>query len=101
MDTSAEARIVASFVFIAALLFGGWSAIEYLVAGPPSFLPSEDVGRVLGVLVPVAATAVAFQAATQVQERWARTLGSATVMLGVAASTGAVLWLLGTLTNGY
>ena len=46
--------------------------------------PMLGAALVTGLIVSI------FQAATQVQERWARTLGSATVMLGVAASTGAV-----------
>lgn len=41
MNISAESRVIASFTFIVALLFGAWGALDNLVAGPPSFLLPE------------------------------------------------------------
>ena len=80
MDTSAEARVVASFTFIVALLLGVWGAVNSLL------------WPILTVLTPFAATAVAFQAARAAQAGWARTLGGAAVMLGVLACLGALLF---------
>lgn len=94
MDTSAEARVIASFTFIVALMLGAWGHLEYLVAGPSSPVPSTEVGRLLVALVPFALTAVAFQAARAASAAWARALGGAAVMLGVVASLGAVLYFL-------
>ena len=95
MNTSAEARVIASFTFIVALMLGAWSALDHLIAAPPSFLFSEpEPGRFGIALVPFAATAVAFQAAKAAEAEWARTLGGAAVMLGVLASLGGVLYFL-------
>ena len=97
MNTSAEARVVASFTFIVALLvallFGAWGALEFLIAGPNSIPPGE-IGSLVIALVPFAATAVAFQAARAAEAAWARTLGGAAVMLGVLTSLGGVLYFV-------
>jgi hypothetical protein len=94
MNNSAEARVIASFTFIVALLFGAWSAIDHLIAGPSSLLPDSEFGRLAIALMPFAATAVAFQAANAAEAVWARALGGAAVMLGVLASLGGVLYFL-------
>ena len=94
MDTSAEARVIATFTFIVSLLLGAWGALEHLLAGPQSFLPSTEVARLVVALVPVVATVLAFQAAKAAQAAWARALGGAAVMLGILASLGAVLYFL-------
>jgi hypothetical protein len=95
MSTSAEARVIASFTFIVALLFGAWAALDHLIAGPPPFLlPEPEPGRFAIALLPFVATAVAFQAANTAEAVWARTLGGAAVMLGVLTSLGGVLYFL-------
>jgi len=94
MNTSAEARVIASFTFIVALLFGAWGALDHLIAGSSSLLPEPEPGRFLIALLPFAATAVAFQAANAAEAAWARSLGGAAVMLGILSSLGAVLYFL-------
>ena len=94
MNTTAEARIIASFTFIAALLLGAWGALDNLITGPSSLFPDAEFGRLVIALMPFAATAVAFQAAKATKVAWARALGSAAVMLGVLASLGGVLYFL-------
>ncbi len=95
MNMSAEARVIASFTFIVALLFGAWGALDHLIAGPPSFLlPEPEPGRFGIALLPFAATAVAFQATNAAEAAWARVLGSAAVMLGILSSLGGVLYLV-------
>ena len=93
MNTSAEARVIASFTFIVALLLGGWGALDALIAAPYSLLP-EEFGSLVIALLPFGATAVAFQAARATEAVWARTLGGAAVMLGVLTSLGGVLYFL-------
>ena len=92
MNTSAEARVIASFTFIVALLFGTWAALDHLITGPSSLLPDSEFGRLAIALMPFVATAVAFQAANATQVAWVRALGGAAVMLGVLASLGGVLY---------
>jgi hypothetical protein len=95
MNTSPEARVIASFTFIVALLLGAWGALDLLLAEPPSFLLSEPEPARFGIaLLPFAATAVAFQAANAAEAAWAQALGSAAVMLGVLTSLGGVLYFL-------
>ena len=94
MNNSAEARIIASFTFIVALLFGAWGVLDHLIAGPSSLLPEPEFGGLAIALMPFAATAVAFQAANAAEAAWARALGSAAVMLGVLTSLGGVLYFL-------
>jgi hypothetical protein len=94
MTTSAEARVIASFTFIVALLLGAWAAIDQLIAGPSSPLPDSEFARLLIGLMPFAMTAVAFQSANAATAPWARALGGAAVMLGVVASLGGVLYFL-------
>lgn len=94
MNISAEARVIASFTFIAALLFGAWGALDHLITGPSSLLPESEFGRLGIALMPFAATAVAFQAASAAEPAWARALGGAAAMLGVLTSLGGVLYFL-------
>lgn len=94
MNTSAEARVVASFTFIVALLLGAWGAIDPLVAGSSALLPDPEFGRLGIALLPFAATAVAFQASNAATAEWARALGGAAVMLGILTSLGGVLYFL-------
>lgn len=94
MNTSAEARVIASFIFIVALLLGAWGALDHLIVGPSSLLPEPEPGRFAIALMPFAATAVAFQAANAAEDAWARALGGAAVMLGVLSSLGGVLYFL-------
>jgi hypothetical protein len=94
MNTSAEARVIASFTFIVALLLGAWGALDHLVAGPSSLLPEPEIGGLGIALLPFAATAVAFQATNAAQVAWARALGGAAVMLGVLTCLGGVLYFL-------
>jgi hypothetical protein len=97
MNTSAEARIIASFTFIVALLFGAWGALDHLLVGPDTFLlTAREPGRLFIALLPVAATVVAFRATNAAEVAWARSLGGATVMLGVLSSLGGVLYFLST-----
>lgn len=94
MNTSAEARVIASFTFIVALLLGAWTGIDHLLTGPSSVLPDSEFGRLAIALMPFAATAVAFQATNAAKAAWAGALGGAAVMLGVLASLGGVLYFL-------
>jgi hypothetical protein len=94
MNNSAEARVIASFTLIVALLFGAWGALDHLIAGPSSLLPEPEFGGLGIALLPFALTAVAFQAANAAEAAWARTLGGAAVMLGVLTSLGGVLYFL-------
>lgn len=75
--------------------FGAWAALDHLIVGPPSFLVGEPEPARLGIaLLPVAATAVAFQATNAAEAAWAQALGGAAVMLGVLSSLGGVLYFL-------
>ena len=94
MDISGEARVIASFTFIVALLLGAWAAIDSLITGPSSVLPDSEFARLVIALLPVAATAVAFQAGNATKVAWVRALGGAAVMLGLLASLGGVLYFL-------
>ncbi len=94
MNTSAEARVIASFTFIVSLLLGSWGALDNLITGPSSLLPDSEVGRLGIALMPFLATAAAFQAANTTQVAWARALGGAAVMLGTVTSLGGVLYFL-------
>ncbi len=94
MNTSPDARIIAAFTFIAALMLGAWGALDSLLAGPSSVLPNSEVARFVIALTPFAATAVAFQATNATKVAWARALGGAAVMLGVLDCLGGVLYLL-------
>ncbi|MET1059744.1 MAG: hypothetical protein ABWX84_09110 [Nocardioides sp.] len=91
MNNSAEARVIASFAFIVALLLGAWGALDHLIG---SFLDEPEFGFLGVALVPFAATAVAFQAANAAEPAWARVLGSAAVMLGALSCLGGVLYFL-------
>jgi hypothetical protein len=91
MKNSAEARVIASFTFIVALLFGAWGALDHLIA---LLLDETELGGLVIALLPFAATAVALQAANATQAAWARMLGGAAVMLGVLSSLGGVLYFL-------
>ncbi len=94
MDTSAEARVIASFTFIVALLLGSWGALDHLLAGPSSVVPWTQSGRFLVALTPFVATAVAFRATRTTQASWARALGGAAVLLGVLSCLSGVLYFL-------
>ena len=94
MPITAEARVIASFTFVVALLLGAWNGIDYLVAGPSSPLPDSELGPVVVALLPFAATAVAVQGTTAAEATWARALGGAAVMLGVLTCLGGVLYVL-------
>jgi hypothetical protein len=94
MVTSPEARVIASFTFIVALLLGGWGTLDYLVTGSSSVLPDSELGRLVVALVPLVVTAVAFQSTRAAGPAWARALGGAAVMLGGLASVGGVLYFL-------
>ena len=91
MTNSAEARVIASFTFIVALLFGSWGALDHLIA---RLLSEPEFGGLIVALMPFAATAVAFQAAKAADAAWARVLGGATVMLGVLSSLGGILYFV-------
>ena len=90
MSTSSDARAIASFVFIVALLLGAWAPLDNVVT---ALVPAE-LGRLAIALMPFAATAVAFQAGNATTVAWARAMGGAAVMLGVLASLGGVLYFL-------
>lgn len=94
MNTSADARVIASFTVIVALLLGAWSALDNLITGPSSLLPDSELARLVIALIPFAATGVAFQATNATKVAWVRALGGAAVMLGIAASLGGVLYFL-------
>ena len=90
MNTSSDARVIASFVFIVVLLLGAWAPLDNVVT---ALVPAE-LGRLAISLMPFVATAVAFQAGNATKVAWARALGGAAVMLGVLASLGGVLYFL-------
>jgi hypothetical protein len=92
MYTAAEARVIASFTFIVALLFGAWGAIDNLVAGPTAVMADSELARLAVALTPFVATGVAYQATKAAQVAWAKALGGAAVMLGVLVCFGAVLY---------
>lgn len=91
MITSADARVIASFTFIVALLFGAWGALDHLIG---LLLTETEPAGLAIALMPFAATAVALQAANAAQAAWARMLGGAAVMLGVLSSLGGVLYFV-------
>ena len=91
MDTSAEARVIASFTVIVALLLGAWGALDHLNA---RLLEGAEIGGLGIALLPFAVTAVAFQSAKGAAAAWARVLGGATVMLGLLSSLAGVLYFL-------
>ena len=93
MQISAEARVVACFTFIVALLLGAWSALDHLLAGPYAPLPAEFAAMTVTV-IPMAVTALAFQATRSLDIPWARTMGGAAVLLGFLSSVGGVLYFL-------
>ena len=92
MNTSAEARVVASFTFLVVLMLGAWAALDNLLAS--SLMDESEFARLFIALLPFAATAMAYQGATAAEEAWARTLGGATVMVGILSSLGGVLYFL-------
>jgi hypothetical protein len=94
MNTTAEARVIASFTLIVALLLGAWVSLDQLLTGPSSLLPDQEVGRLVIALLPFAATAVAWQATNSAQAAWARSLGGAAVLLGVLSCLGGILYFL-------
>lgn len=94
MENTPEARIVASFTLMVTLLLGAWQAVPGLTFSPALPFQARELGVTVAALLPIAATVVAYLSARSTQAAWARTLGSATVMLGALASLGAVLWLL-------
>jgi hypothetical protein len=73
-------------------MLGAWGALDNLLAS--SLMDESEFGRLIIALLPFAATAVAFQAASTAEAAWARTLGGAAVMLGILSSLGAVLYFL-------
>lgn len=94
MNTTAEARVIASFTFIVALVLGAWGALDAMIASS-SLLPfAPHLGRLIVGLMPFVATAVAFQASQSTEEVWARTLGGAGVMLGVLTCLAAVPYIV-------
>jgi hypothetical protein len=94
MNTTAEARVIASFTLITALLLGAWSSLDHLLTGPSSLMPDSEFGRLGIALLPFAVTAVAWQATGAARDGWARVLGGAAVMLGVLTCVGGVLYFL-------
>ena len=91
MNNTAEARVIASFTFIVALLLGAWGPLDSLITG---LVDEPEIIRLLVALMPFAATAVAFQATNAAEAAWARTLGGAAVMLGALSSLGGVLYFV-------
>jgi hypothetical protein len=76
-------------------MLGAWGALDHLLVGPdPFLLTAREPGRLVIALLPVAATVVAFRATKAVAAAWARTLGSATVMLGVLSSLAGVIYFV-------
>lgn len=94
MDTTPEARVIASFTFIVALLLGMSGPLDHLLAGPSSPIPSTELARLVVALLPFVATAVAFQAGKAAATAWARALGGAAVMLGGLTCLGGILYFL-------
>lgn len=90
MNTSAEARVVASFTFITALLLGAWTPLD---AWLERIFQGDLLGSLIVTLVPFVATGIAHQAARTAEAAWARVLGGAAVMLGGLTCVGAVLYL--------
>lgn len=96
MTFSAEARVIAAFTFITALLFGGWATVGGFagrVLGWAIFGFSPDVVVCLAFLVVALAALVvlvlAVGAARKTGEAWARHLGQATVLLAGLLTLGA------------
>lgn len=94
MNNTAEARVIAAFTFIVALLLGAWVSLDSVALGS-SLLPAAlQPGRFILGLMPFVATAVAFQAGKVTQEAWARSLSGAAVMLGILASFAGLLYFI-------
>ncbi|WP_323793728.1 hypothetical protein [Nocardioides sp.] len=94
MNFTAESRIIASFTFIAFLVLGAWTGVEALIYRS-RIVPFESVGgRVLLLLVPVVATAVAFQATRSTEVSWAKSLGGAAVLLGLLSTMAGLVYLV-------
>jgi hypothetical protein len=91
VDTTPEARVIASFTFIVALLLGVSGPLDQLLTSLDTPLSSPELARVVIALLPFAATAVAFQAG---RAACARALGGAAVMLGALICLGGILYFL-------
>lgn len=94
MNFSAEARVIASFSFVVALLLGAWASLDQLLTGPSSLLPDSEPARLVVALTPFAATAVAVQATRATRAAWSQALGGAAVLIGVLTSLGGVLYFI-------
>ena len=91
MLINAEARVVAVFTLVTALLFGTWGALDHLAS---SIVSASELGRLVVALVPFVLTALAVQATRAVDAPWARILGGAAVLIGAVDSVGAVLYFI-------
>ena len=99
LTVSAEARVVASFTFVTALVLGAWGSLMRL--GTALFGGSEvddlELLVSLGIaLVAVAAAAVAQGSVGSAAAAWARHLAGATVVLAGLVGLAAVLHVIGT-----
>ena len=94
MTFTPESRIIASFTLVAAFVVGAWGAVEGLVARSYLLPSSPTLGRVVVLLVTIAATAVAYQATRSTQVAWAKSLGGAAVLLGLLATLAAAVHVL-------
>jgi hypothetical protein len=94
VDTAPEARVIASFTFIVALMLGVSGPLDQLLTSLDTPLSSPELARLVIALLPFAATAVAFQAGRAAEAAWARALGGAAVMLGALTCLGGILYFL-------
>ena len=94
MNTSAEARVIASFTFIAAMIVGAWTGVERLILGSDLLPSGLAVSSLVLLAVMLAATAVAIQATRATELAWARALGGAAGLLGVLTVLASLVYLL-------
>jgi hypothetical protein len=104
-NISAEAKVIAAFTFVAALLFGGWSSLTLLIARILStgLVPEmqREVFSFLGLIaiagVTIVAIGIARAASRATTNEWARHLGGATVVLAAIVLVASVLSFLASL----
>jgi hypothetical protein len=105
---SPEAKVIAAFTFVVALLFGGWAGVGGLAASffMNSYLPEMPnelftvftTGTVIAVAV--GTLFIARSAAAATETLWVRHLGEATVLLSWLVIAAAIFALLTGLLNG-
>lgn len=100
LTVTAEARIVASFTFLASLVLGGWNQLAQLgreLLGTSMPESGPEIIVTLGILLVVAAAAiVANREAQPTTAEWARHLAGATVILAGLIGVAGTIYLITT-----